>query len=347
VYKVLGSNQIRQTRVRRLLPPPAPADTLLANAIYALLVSVRESVSLAELTEKLSQNDMYGALDLLDVQTKMEDASQGKGVKAAESSVWEVLQTLYSQGAQGALKSLDRVAVRKGIGTEMAFDLLSPFAIEFLRQYRFGLITSISAGTVEAIRNILLAAFGFGGDPATQARSIRQVIGLTAGQAAAVQNFRAFLESGDPAKMKTTLERALRDKRFDRTILRTIQEQGTLKPEAIDRMVERYAERALNYRAMSIARTETLRASRIGQTEVWRQAVEQGFLNDGLTRQQWMLGPNPCEDCIAIEARNAGGVPLGEMFETDNGPIDGPPVHTHCFCQVSLIFLTAGEATTA
>src|SRR5574340_724298 len=163
------------------------------------------------------------------------------------------------------------------------------------------------------------------------------MIGLTQNQLQAVRNFREMLETQPTMEV---LNRALRDKRFDSTLLKAIKTGQRLRQEQIDAMVGRYFDRALNYRAKMIARTETLRASNAGAQELWRQAREQGLLRAENTRRVWIVTDDErlCPNCEEVPDMNEGGVGLDEDFDTPLGPIQVPPLHPHCRCTVALKF---------
>jgi hypothetical protein len=92
------------------------------------------------------------------------------------------------------------------------------------------------------------------------ARSIMDVVGLTRWQGQQVQQYRAQLESLDP----TALKRELRDRRFDGPVARAIEAGEPLGEDAVDRYVNRYRDNWMRHRAVTIARTETLRAANMG-----------------------------------------------------------------------------------
>jgi hypothetical protein len=229
---------------------------------------------------------------------------------------------------------------KASIGAEMSLNLLNPEAITFLSNYVFNLIRELSKDQRLAIQDILLEAFKYGGHPYEQAREIRKMIGLTRAQAQAVRNFRRMLE-GSPKEMQQALSRMLRDKRFDSTIARAIKTGVALPKEKIDAMVDQYYRRYLDYRARNIARTESLRASNMGQRELWRQAQQQGYLPTARTRRVWLVARDErtCESCKEIPGMNPGGVRLNEPFKTPDGPSDGPPLHPSCRCDCALEFL--------
>lgn len=337
-------------------------ETQLADAFLAAVAAVQEAVSVEELVDLLRQGDMYGVLDLMDIENRMQAAATGKGLPVGTKTFQEALRDVYEAGARAAYGELadvlvvEKAARKPRIGTEMSFDLLNPEAVRFIQAYTFNLIQQVSQESRLAIQHVVLMAFRTGKHPYEQARdieaillnqgkTIRGIVGLTRTQVQAVLNYKDMLASGDMATMRETLTRALRDRRFDRTVLRTIRTQASLPAWRVDDMVQRYYERALRHRAKNIARTETLRASNAGQQELWRQAAEQGYLKPERTRRKWIVTPDDrlCEYCKDIRVRNEDGVPLDEPFEAEDGPVDYPPAHPSCRCATGLLFLKKGE----
>lgn len=233
-----------------------------------------------------------------------------------------------------------RATMPRSVGARMAFDLRNPRAEEFLRRYGFGLIKDISRSSQEAIRQILLQAFREGGHPYETARKIRSVIGLTDNQAQAVANYMKAL-SGQGAELRQTLNRGLRDARYDKLVNRLADEGGILGADKIQQMTDRYAERMLNHRAEVIARTETIRASNAGVQESWQQAQEQGYLVPERTRKVWIASvgdPRTCDHCESVPSDYPDGIEMDGEFETDIGTVDAPPLHPNCRCTVGLAF---------
>ena len=263
----------------------------------------------------------------------------GSGLKPNERSFAEDLRVVYEAGAEVGMLRLGRVAVPKSVATVMSFSLLNPSAVSFLQGYNFGLITGLTLMARETVHAIVTNAFTNGVTPAAQARQIRQHVGLTAAQYAAVQNYRRLLESGDPGLLRESLTRQLRDARFDATIQRTIADGARLTRAQIDRLVGRYAVRQLKYRAEMIDLTETIRAANHGQIEAWRQAQQQGLMSQAV-RQKWIYTKDErtCDVCPKIPGMNPGGVPIGGYFNSPVGPIQAPPdPHPQCRCSLGLI----------
>ena len=194
------------------------------------------------------------------------------------------------------------------VGRDLRFDILNPASVSFIRQYEFDLIRSISEETRNGIRAIVQNAFEEGGHPYQQAREIRMLIGLTERQMNAVSNY------------------------WD-TLLET-----DMSATRAEELAMRYYGRLLNYRAKTIARTETIRAAGMGREALWAQAVEEGLLNPITTRRSWLVTPDDrlCPVCQAIPQMNPGGVRLMEDFQSPVGLLDQEPAHPNCRCSVVL-----------
>lgn len=296
----------------------------LAASFLAAVEAVRSQVSLREIAA-----NPYG----LHISDLLGQALGGRGVQGKS------FQTIFAEAVQWsgqrAAALMPMRAQKRSISDLLSFDLLSPQMVQFIRGYLFDLVTQISRDTAAMIQGVIGRGFTEGNAPAVQAREIKSMIGLTDRQATAVANYRNMLRSGD---YRGAMARQLRDARFDPTLRRIADDGATLTREQIDRMTDRYVQRQLKYRAESIARTETIRAASSGQREAWRQAAEQGLLNQ-TARQKWILADDErtCKLCKSTVITNRDGVPIGGMFQTPLGPVDGPPLHPLCRCALGLI----------
>ena len=308
-------------------------------AVQRMFEVVQGQLKLSQIATLLQQGDLTGLDRYLDLENRLQAVVQGAGLQPEEDSFWEILARIRRQAAEAELVRLRNVPIAKtGVGVAMILDMESPESIAFLETYRMDLVREVSRKTRQAIQTVLLEAFRYGGHPYDQARTLRGMIGLTDTQVRAVENFRRALQ-GDPKAIRQALDRSLRDKRFDPTLWRAVRTGTGLTPARVNTMVERYYQRYLKYRSEMIARTETIRAGVQGTQETWRQAADQGYLDRDKTRQMWIVGFRGCETCVATRRMNAEGVPLGEMFATEYGPVTGPPLHPHCGCDVVLEFV--------
>jgi len=300
----------------------------LAKAFLDAVAAMRGSVSLSKLEAALAKGDVDAALAVVAIDTKFVKFLRGDGIESGITSFHEAVRTVFAAGAEAAASQLPRKIV-----AEAVFDIKSPESISFLEKYQFGLIKQVTADTKDAIRQTIRRAFAEGGHPYQQAREIKNVIGLTSTQEQAVANFRRALS--DTTTIPDALGRALRDGRYDATLLRAARNGTNLSPGQIDKMVGRYEERFVQYRAQTIARTESIRASSKGRRDVWRQAKEQGLLGDNAMREWEVSGDErTCDVCMGLDGQQAA---LDEEYE--DGIFEPPDPHPDC--------LPAGVSVTA
>lgn len=280
--------------LRRLADRAQPA---VRRAFMAAVADVRSVTTLARLEEMVRAGDLAGLQRVL----------AGEPLEAAlRARLAPAVVRLAQDAGQKAVGALP--ASLRGVAR---FDLLNPKTVDFLRSYSFGLIRQIGATTREGIRRVVTDAFERGGHPRVQARQIRNMVGLTARQAAAVSGYRAQLLA-----------------------------QG-VKQAVADRRAQRYADRLVRRRALNIARTETIRAANVGQQALWDQMADEGLIERDRARKVWIVTPDDrlCEICAAIPGMNPDGVPAqGGEFTTDVGPVPYPPAHPQCRCAVGLEF---------
>lgn len=216
--------------------------------------------------------------------------------------------------AQSAVDALGELNV--------VFGITNPGTVSFLANYEMASIRLLTADALGSVQAALTAGIQAGRNPLDTARDILAFIGLTPRQAQAVLNYRTALET----RNSDALGRALRDARFDPTVRRAIQGEIALKPEQIDRMVDRYRERYLRYRSETIARTESIRAVSAGNHLMWTQAVEDGQVAVDQIRRSWIyIADDKVRDAHRmIPSMNKGGVGLNQPFQSILGPIMYP-----------------------
>ncbi len=176
-------------------------------------------------------------------------------------------------GLEHALQPLDQVT-RDGItqaipvatadgGAEIAFTLQarSPAVKTYVDHYRQSRVVALADEQREMIKGQLLDAATAGADPQAMATRIKQTIGLTPFQAGHVMNYLHELEDLNPA----ALQRQLRDRRFDSTIQRAMEDGTVLPADYIQKVVDAYHRRYLAFRATTIANTEAVGAANNGQ----------------------------------------------------------------------------------
>jgi hypothetical protein len=165
-------------------------------------------------------------------------------------------------------------------------------------------------------------------------------LGLTDHQAGIIDNARKQLEGG---KLADYLKRELRDKRFDRTILRAIKDGTPLSQDQIDRMIREMKDNALQLRAETVARTETMKALHAAQQEGLRQLSDTGRVRPEQIRRVWRTAQDKSvrDTHGAMEGQSVG---LDQPFTTGAGvslmyPGDprGPAAEViNCRCHVDV-----------
>ena len=154
-------------------------------------------------------------------------------------------------------------------------------------------------------------------------RAIRQVI------------FEAVLEGKAPAVAKRDIRRIIGLTRRDAlAVLRYPRPQGA----------ERYAQKLLNRRALTIARTETQFAANRGQQLAWKEMARDNLIDTSRLSQRWLTtaSDRTCDLCAPM---NGQIVSLGSSFTSsergvlpsarvpyDGGVTESPPLHPSCRC---------------
>lgn len=326
------------TPISKAGKPPDPEFQWLHDIADAAAPEVRRRFleAIKRIRGTVKEAQLRAALETGNVDKVVQVLGLERDLGVIEPMLLKPLEETVREAAVASLDATPAIAARGG-AMAMRFDMINPHTVQAVRNYGFNLIRQVTDDTRDGIRAIVSHALQFGGHPEDQARQIRSLIGLTDNQASAVTNFRRLLEDRDMG----ALDRALRDKRFDGTLNRVLGDEGVdnLTPEQVDRMVERYASRMLDFRANNIARTETINAARLGTQQAWVQSTESGLLERSKVRQGWMVTPDDrlCVYCAAVPALNPDGVRLGEQFITPLGPSDGPTLHPQCRCIVYLM----------
>lgn len=160
------------------------------------------------------------------------------------------------------------------------------------------LIVDVSAGQVEAVRAIIAEGFELGRTVEASAKLLREVVGLDPRRAGALSKYEAELEAEGRAA------------------------------DQIERMVAAAGRRKLKSRALSIARTETIRAASESQDLIWEEGVRAGQIDQNVWEQEWVPIPGACRRvCLPLKAARA---PIGGTFPGRGGK--GPPAHPFCRC---------------
>lgn len=175
------------------------------------------------------------------------------------------------------------------------FDVRNSRAEKWLREQSSSLVVDITEDARTNIRTVITAGMQEGRNPRNVALDIvgridqstghrvGGVVGLTTPQEYWVRNTRQKLIALDP----TYFDRALRDKRFDRTVQAAIDSGKPLPADVVEKLVLRYKDNALKYRGEMIGRTEAMQSLNASEYEATLQAVDLGATKAGDVQREW------------------------------------------------------------
>lgn len=179
---------------------------------------------------------------------------------------------------------------------ELQFDARNPYAVREAIEKAAALIAEVDEETRQAIRELIADAINRQESPAKIAKRVRQMIGLTTRQQAAILK---LVDQGEP-----------------------------------ESVVWREIRKALRYRAELIAHTETMRAANQGQQALWESARSVNLLGSEVRREYVATSDSHvCPECEALDGRTYG---LHEQIWSKFGLTDTPPIHPACRCVMVL-----------
>jgi hypothetical protein len=186
----------------------------------------------------------------------------------------------------------------------LRFDLSNPYNARAARTSGAAFVRGVTDETRRAIRTVVARAFNEGITPRDTARLLRPMIGLTERQATAVVNRQ----------------------------LRLVKAGWSVTD--VSRLTARYAEQLRRRRALTIARTEIIRAEADGALASWRQAQQSGLLSQA-ARKIWTVSDDDrlCPFCAPLDGATAT---LDGEFSTGLTKVQGPPLHPNCRCAIAV-----------
>lgn len=308
----------------------ATYEGLLSSSWLDAVEEVKGAIDWAEVQRLLAADRPNAALDL--IQSAIEAHSQPAVLAAIQAAVLAG-GGFAASSADTQVRALtsDPLTVTQ---YQVSFNVGSLSAQQAMAGIDPSKIQSLNRQTLEGIRQALSAGLAAGLNPIDIARDLREGLGLTPNQEAAVRNYRAALEAGSAKASRYQL----RDKRF---------KGGKDLPKAkIDKMVTRYKERYLKYRSQTIARTETARAISMGQDALWRQAIADGKYKADQIGKRWVYTSDgrARHAHVTIPTRNKDNPPLiGEPFQSELGPIQYPgdaaaAAGNVCNCRCAVVY---------
>jgi hypothetical protein len=211
---------------------------------------------------------------------------------------------------RGAIVGGDVAAKSLGaaLNLNLRFDVTNPLATERAAAQAAALVTNITETTRQTINQVITRAFQEQYTTEDAADLLRPILPLLPKHADAVMNYHSKLEADG------------------------------MDPNRALALAVAYADRLVKYRALMIARHEILSASNAGQSALWDQAVDAGYIGTD-TKRIWIITPDDrlCPLCAQmVGARAITG--LNEPWDTPVGPCDIPQdIHIQCRCAQGLV----------
>lgn len=219
-----------------------------------------------------------------------------------------VEQVFTATGMDGARSLTQRT------GIPIDFTTLNDRAQRVMRNSRQRLITNLTLDQRAASLATIQNGLARGLHPQQLAGELKASLGLTPLQQQQVEGYRRLLEQGSTR----ALQRELRDRRFDGTVRRAVRTGRPLTQHQINRMVDRYREKLVQYRAGVVAQTEALGAVNEAEDEMWQQAVESGAIDPATVKNIWHISP-VVENRDSHLAMNGQVRAFGESFVSGDG----------------------------
>lgn len=233
----------------------------------------------------------------------------------------------------------------QGPQIRVAFNTGSAYTQQALDNYKAKLAGDISQSQQDTIQGIIVDGTNKGLSPAQMAQSIRDVIGLTPNQAQNVVDYRNALENiNDPGNAENVFGRQLRDQRYDRVVQQAVATGKDIPPAQVDKMVDAYKRRYIAYRAMNIARTESMKAVNLGAIAA---AEDYADLNNLDIVKKWIA---TMDNRTRKEHRELNGqeiVGIDNPFTVSDGrtilyphdPDADPELTVNCRCTLGLSYV--------
>lgn len=273
---------------------------------------LRDRINADEVARLIEQRRIDEILRLLDF-------------RATQEAMEDFRATVSAAVLAGALVAAAAQPPVSGVGGEevrFVFNATNPRVARYAEQISSTRIREVSNNVRDVTRGIVRAGIVAGDNPRTTAIQVRENIGLTARQERAVANYRRALENLD----SDALERELRDRRSDRSVLRAIEQGKPLSQEQIDSLTRRYRDRYIKYRSEVIARTESIRSVNGAQHELFQSYIDEGRIREEQVRRFWhhTFDERTRPDHRLIAGMNKNGVGQNEAFKTPLGPLMFP-----------------------
>lgn len=337
----------RASQLRRILAALLDQhDALIRDAFLLSIAGIRSEITLKLLVERLEKGDVAGALEALNLE------------RAAFARLDNAIATAFNAGGTAMTGHMPTLRDASGHRIVVRFDARNLRAEEWLRGHSATAVTRIIEDQRAGLRVALEKGMAAGRNPNSVALDIAGrlnrasgrreggLVGLTTQQTEYVASARDELLSGDAALMRNYLARGRRDKRFDRSVTRAINEGRALDASTVSQIVGRYSDRLLQLRGEMIGRTEALTSLHAGKYEGFLQGLDKtNYPPEAVTRTWRSAGDHKVRHTHAamngqvVQGLSAPFVsPSGAMlrYPGDTALGAGADEVVHCRCDTDM-----------
>ena len=263
---------------------------LIRDAFLQAVADIKRGTDLDALIAAIERNDVPAALTALKLGPEY------------FAPLDDAVRATFAGGGTYMLDTLPKKNPRTGLELVIRFQGRNPRAESWVTERSSTLITRITDGQRETIRDILSTAIGEGQGPRTTALDLVGRVDRATGR-------RSGGTVGLDWKQKEYLSN-YRDK---------LTAEGR-KADQIERMVEKYNNKLLRVRGERIARTETTAALNAGRDEGMQQLIDSGEVPVENIEDEWQSSGNKnVRD--SHEALDGTKVPHGEPFVSELGSV--------------------------
>jgi len=329
-------------------------QTKLFRALVAKLEpELRKAFLLAVqgIKDRVVWKDLIAALTALDVQAAIE------ALGITKEAFYAYQTTVAAIYAQGGAATAAGIKGPRGGAINFLFDMANPRAESWLSLNGGEKITHLLLpGLRESITGKILESYEKGNHPFTIARSLignvsngkrtGGLLGLSRPQMSYVESMRARLQNGSASEIQKILSgMTLRDKRFDKLLVRVQHGKATLTAKNIEDMISGYTNKLLKRRGEDVARTETGMAVMASRKESMQQVLQKLSYPDNAVIKTWRHGGGPADPRphhVAANNKQVRG--LNTPFVLENGavlqhaldPDGGAEEVVNCTCDTTM-----------
>ena len=280
---------MKAARTHALIALADKMEPRMRDSFLRAVDEMKSKIDMKALTQSIANNDR--------VLSSMAIGDKAWG-KLIEQSA-KIPATMFDKAGQ-----IGAAGLKNQFNISASFTMQNPRAQAWARTNSSKLITQIGGETRKGIQQVIGSAYQLGLPSKETARVIREMVGLTEKQGAAVFNFRERLVA-----------------------------QGR-KPDQVARMTTKYEAKLLKYRSENIARTEIAKAGNEGLIESWRQAADTGLLDANNTNVEWLAAfdDRVCPICAPLNGT------VYSYKDIESGKSAAPPAHPMCRCTLGISF---------